>query len=92
MVEVLSPSTNRNDRISKKYAYEKAGVREYWIISPNDKSVEVYLLQGDLLILSNVYTLENEDEIWRKIYQYLFMMIFMLKFKKFLIELNFSID
>ena len=61
VVEVLSPSTNRNDRISKKYAYEKAGVREYWIISPNDKSVEVYLLQGDLLILSNVYTLENED-------------------------------
>lgn len=62
VVEVLSPSTNRNDRISKKYAYEKAGVREYWIISPNDKSVEVYLLQGDLLVLSNVYTLDSEDE------------------------------
>ena len=67
VVEVLSPSTNRNDRISKKYAYEKAGVREYWIISPNDKSVEVYLLQGDLLILSNRCLATSRDATSRRL-------------------------
>ena len=46
VVEVLSPGSIHYDRGRKKDVYEDAGVREYWIISPGDKSVEQYLLEG----------------------------------------------
>ena len=35
----------KNDRGKKKDAYEKAGVREYWIVDPETRAVEVYLLE-----------------------------------------------
>jgi len=42
VVEVLSPSTAKNDRGAKLRNYAAAGVREYWIVSPLEKIVEVY--------------------------------------------------
>ncbi|GLC89056.1 Uma2 family endonuclease [Lysinibacillus piscis] len=56
MVEVLSPSTARKDRGDKKELYEKHGVKEYWIIDPVAKSIEVYLLKEGKYNLDNVYT------------------------------------
>ncbi len=44
IVEVLSPSTTRVDRTIKFGAYERAGVREYWIANPKPRSIEVYTL------------------------------------------------
>ena len=46
VIEVLSPSTARNDRITKYSLYERAGVREYWIVDPETKIVTVHLLEG----------------------------------------------
>ncbi|RED75769.1 MULTISPECIES: Uma2 family endonuclease [Cohnella] len=56
IVEVLSPSTARRDRGDKKILYEQHGVQEYWIISPDEKSVEVYLLKDGKYELDDVYT------------------------------------
>ena len=42
VVEVLSPSTMLHDRGPKMRHYAEAGVKEYWIVSPEMKSVEVY--------------------------------------------------
>ena len=56
IVEVLSPSTAKNDRGYKKELYQKAGVKEYWIVSTNDRSIEVYLLDNGEYKLDNVYT------------------------------------
>ena len=56
VIEVLSPGTARNDRGSKKDAYETAGVREYWIVEPEAKSVEFYLLKNGKFLLDNVYS------------------------------------
>lgn len=42
VVEVMSPSTLRTDRTVKFDAYERAGVREYWIVNPKTRSIEVY--------------------------------------------------
>ena len=36
--------------------YERCGVREYWIVSPRDRSVEQYLLEGGRFVLRDVYT------------------------------------
>ncbi len=71
VIEVLSPNTAKNDRGKKKDAYESAGVREYWIVNPAEKSIEVYLLNNDKYILDNVYSIfpdyelkkMNEDEL-----------------------------
>ena len=40
-VEILSPSTRSRDMVLKKEKYQKAGVREYWIIDPEEKKVIV---------------------------------------------------
>lgn len=57
VAEVLSPTTARNDKTIKKDIYAKNGVKEYWIVDPDGKSIEVYLNHGDALILHDVYTL-----------------------------------
>ena len=55
VVEVLSPGTARYDRGHKRDVYEKYGVREYWIVSPTDRSVEQYVLDGGRFCLVNVW-------------------------------------
>ena len=57
VVEVLSPGTAKRDKGSKKDAYASAGVREYWIVSPGEKSVEQYLLRDGSYELHAVHTL-----------------------------------
>lgn len=56
VVEVLSPSTAKLDKGYKKDIYERCGVREYWIISPEERSVEQYWLQDGCFVLHEVYT------------------------------------
>ncbi|MCP4150949.1 MAG: Uma2 family endonuclease [bacterium] len=46
VVEILSPFTSKMDRMIKFHVYEHFGVKEYWLVSPGDKTVEVFLL-GD---------------------------------------------
>jgi hypothetical protein len=41
-IEILSPSTGYYDVKYKKSVYEKFGVKEYWIVDPKDKTVEIY--------------------------------------------------
>ena len=47
IVEVLSPSTQKHDWNRKLNLYEKTGVREYWIVDPKARTVNVLLLQSD---------------------------------------------
>lgn len=42
VIEILSPSTRERDLIIKLNIYWKAGVKEYWIVDPHDKTVMVY--------------------------------------------------
>ena len=44
VIEILSPSTQRHDRLVKLGLYQRAGVREYWIVSPEEQTVQVLLL------------------------------------------------
>lgn len=57
VVEVLSPSTAKNDRGYKKDVYAKYGVKEYWIAVPETKSIEQYLLTDGQLLLNEIYTI-----------------------------------
>lgn len=56
VVEILSPSTQRHDQLVKLGLYQRAGVREYWIVDPMNKTVRVMLLDaGGVLQLHEVY-------------------------------------
>jgi len=63
IVEVLSPSSIKHDRISKKNVYEKYGVKEYWIVDTKHKSIEVYLLKDGKFVQDNIYTILTQYEM-----------------------------
>ncbi len=45
VVEIASPSTARHDLREKQDAYARAGVAEYWIVTPGEQVVEVLVLE-----------------------------------------------
>lgn len=47
VIEILSPSTSSYDCLVKLNLYMQAGVREYWIVDPEEKTVQVFLLDDD---------------------------------------------
>lgn len=47
VVEILSPGTRRRDLTTKRELYARFGVREYWIVDPDKRTVEVLELVGD---------------------------------------------
>ncbi|GHT56703.1 hypothetical protein FACS1894109_06490 [Spirochaetia bacterium] len=44
IIEILSPSNTQHDMVYKFNKYLKAGVREYWTVDGDSKSVQVHLL------------------------------------------------
>ncbi len=45
IIEILSESTRKKDSYLKLMKYQKAGVREYWLVDPDKKKVIVYHLE-----------------------------------------------
>lgn len=46
IVEVISPGSIRLDRVTKFTEYEQTGVAEYWIVDPQARIIEVYVLSN----------------------------------------------
>jgi len=63
VVEVLSPSTAKNDKGYKKDAYASAGVKEYWIVDPANKFIEQYFPQDGQFALHDVYVIYPDYEL-----------------------------
>ena len=64
VVEVLSESTKKNDFGVKKDAYEKYGVKEYWIVDPENRSIKVYhLIEGKFKISDEYQVNGDKTEI-----------------------------
>lgn len=64
VIEILSPSTLRHDRIVKLDLYQRAGVREYWIADPQSRSIEVYLRdENNYLKPHEVYTAADTAKV-----------------------------
>ena len=47
IVEILSPSTSKKDITEKFTVYEQSGVKEYWIVNPNDENINVFVLDDN---------------------------------------------
>ncbi|GAB4355936.1 MAG: Uma2 family endonuclease [Methylohalobius crimeensis] len=63
VVEVLSPATAGHDYILKHAVYERAGVREYWLVHPVDRIVTVYRLEGGRFGVPDVRELEARQAV-----------------------------
>jgi len=58
VVEVLLPSTAHLDRGRKMTLYAEHGVPHYWIVDPENRSVEAYTLTGAVYVLAGHVTSE----------------------------------
>jgi Uma2 family endonuclease len=47
LVEILSPSTASKDLKQKYELYEEYGVKEYWVVYPGEKVINIYTLEND---------------------------------------------
>jgi len=47
IIEILSPTSGKNDKLIKFNKYEKAGVKEYWVVEPDQKLISVFILQAN---------------------------------------------
>jgi Uma2 family endonuclease len=63
VVEVLSTRTRNHDRGYKKDVYERCGVREYWIVEIEARTVEVYLLVDGKYQLDYIYAVIPDFEL-----------------------------
>ncbi len=59
VVEILSPSTEANDRGKKFQTYQRYGVREYWLVNPEARFVEVYRHDGQAFKQQGIF---NSDQ------------------------------
>lgn len=58
VIEVLSPSTKKKDMNLKRDKYQRAGVREYWMIDPDKQKVIVETFEGEQDI--TIYSFTNK--------------------------------
>ena len=55
IVEIPSESTEDWDRVSKRRVYSQYGVREFWIVDPGARTIEVAVRRGSSLETAAVY-------------------------------------
>lgn len=61
IIEIVSPSSQRMDYLTKLFKYRTAGVREYWIVNPMKQTVQTYFF-GDVED-SNQYSFDDEISV-----------------------------
>lgn len=64
VVEILSPSNRRYDMVDKLEKYKAAGVREYWIVDPENKRVYVYDFEDENLLYMYSFGDKIPVRIW----------------------------
>ncbi len=60
VIEIISESTAYRDFVQKKKLYARFGAKEYWIVIPEEESIEIYILKDNTYTLHKTY---GKDEI-----------------------------
>lgn len=47
IIEIISEKSAYKDTVKKKHLYERFGVKEYWIVFPNEEIIEIYTLKNN---------------------------------------------
>jgi Uma2 family endonuclease len=61
VIEILSPGNSKKEMKYKFDLYQEAEVKEYWIVNPENKSLQIYQLQNEIYI--GLHPLIEEDVI-----------------------------
>lgn len=56
IVEILSPGNTKKEMKHKFSIYEEAGVLEYWLVHPEDKYIQVFVLENGIYIGLQYFT------------------------------------
>lgn len=59
IIEIVSPGNSQKEMSYKKYVYETSGVREYWLIHPEKKTVTQYENIENELVRLNVLNIDD---------------------------------
>ena len=68
IIEIVSPNTPSDDYIRKLYYYKNAGVREYWIVDPQRKTVTVNYFEGNLFNVPYTFDSVIKVNIYEDLY------------------------
>ena len=68
IIEIVSPRNPADDYIRKLYYYKNYGVREYWIIDPQRKSIMVNYFERDLLNIPYTFDAVLKVNIYEDLY------------------------
>lgn len=68
IIEIVSPSNPADDYIRKLYYYKNYGVREYWIVDPQRKSVTVNYFEKDILNVPYTFNSVIKVNIYEDLY------------------------
>ncbi len=55
IVEILSPGNNKKELKYKYEVYEESGVKEYWIIHPDEQTLLIYTLNASSFVPSKLF-------------------------------------
>jgi Uma2 family endonuclease len=61
-VEVISPTSGRYDRLTKLEWYRQIGTGEYWIVDPETRSIQAFVLHGGHWLLRDQVALPEPGE------------------------------
>lgn len=64
IIEILSPYTAKKDMEAKFLLYERVGVKEYWVVDPNNNTVLVYKLdENNKFGRHTIYSTEDSVKV-----------------------------
>jgi Uma2 family endonuclease len=61
VVEILSAGTRKVDEVTKRKAYERFGVLEYWVVDPELDTIKIYRRDRDVFARVAELSVEHED-------------------------------
>jgi Uma2 family endonuclease len=73
VVEIISPSTAKKDMNDKFNVYEEFGVKEYWVVFPGEKAINIFTLNEGKYKLFKSYS--HDDELQSPLFKHLKFMV-----------------
>ena len=68
IVEIISPSTKSRDMGLKLFRYRMLGVKEYWVVDPEQRITTVYWFGPELCETEEAYQYTFDEEITSKLF------------------------
>jgi Uma2 family endonuclease len=68
IIEIVSPGNSSDDYIKKLYYYKNYGVREYWIVDPNRRTIAVNYFEEDMVSIPYTFSSTVKVNIYEDLY------------------------